>query len=272
MEIDSSVAGAARVYAYFLGDEEVGFAADRVAAERVAAVLPGRIDTVRTWMRSNRGFRTRVVRWLAAEAGVGQFLDLGSGMPNGMNIHAVAQQVLVGAQVVYVDHDPVVLAHAHELLRGTVARTVAFLHHDLRDPAGIIERAGATLDFRLPVAVSLLGVLHLLPGSDDDTDPYRIVSHLMDAVPAGSYLALSHLAGDIHPAEMAAVEQVLNETTAETWVFRDRAQMEAFFTGLDLAEGGVVQIDRWRPCDEPRRAVAPGGWRNPWWVGVGCKP
>lgn len=272
LAIDVSVAHAARVFAYLLGDESGCFAADRVAAQRAAAVYPGGMDAVRASVRSNRAFLVRLVRWLATGAGVDQFLHVGSGIPNGTNVHAVAQQAVAGARVVYVDHDPVVLAHAHELLCGADAGTVAFLHHDLRDPAGILDRAGLTLDFERPVAVLLVGVLHLLATADGGCNPYRVVPELVDALPTGSYLAVAHLARDIHPAEMASVEQVLNAATAETWMFQDRPQVERFFAGLDLLEGGVVQVDRWRPGDEPGPVVAPGRWTNPWWVGVGCKP
>lgn len=270
LDIDISVAHAARVYAYYLGDADTYFEADRVAAEKAAAVHPGGIDTVRASVRSNRAFLVRLVRWLATELGVRQFLDIGSGIPNGTNVHAVAQDAIAKSRVVYVDNDPVVLAHAHQLLRDTGTGAVAFLHDDLLDPASILEQAASTLDFDEPIAVLLIGVLHFLPDSDDDTDPYRIVSHLMDAVPTGSHLAVCHLARDIHPAEMAEVERVLNGTTAETWALRNRDQVRGFFAGLDPVDG-VVQIDRWRANDDPPPVSPPAGRTNPLWVGLGRK-
>jgi hypothetical protein len=128
------------------------------------------------------------------------------------------------------------------------------------------------LDFDHPVAVLLIGVLHFLPDAEDDTDPYRIVSRLMDAVPTESHLVVCHLARDIHPAEMAEVERRFNETTAETWALRNRDQVRGFFAGLDLIDPGVVQVDEWRPDDDPGPVWPTVGRTNPLWVGVGRKP
>lgn len=270
VEIDTAVAHAARVYDYFLGGT-TNFAVDREAAEHVAAVHPGGLDTVRASVQSNRAFLVRAVRWLAREVGVRQFLDIGAGIPNGTNVHVVAQQAAPGARVVYVDSDPIVLAHAHELLKTTEGGgPVAYLHGDLRDTASILEQAAATLDFTQPVAVLLVGVLHFLP--DDPDDPYVLVAMLMDAVPTESHLVVSHLALDIHPAEMAEVQRRFNTTTAETWQLRNRDLVRGFFLGQDLIEPGVVQLDEWRPDDEPRPVLPPEGRTNPLWAGVGRKP
>jgi hypothetical protein len=269
--IDRTVAHAARVYEYYLGGV-THFAADREAAEHAAAVHPGGIETVRSSVRSNRAFLARAVHHLAAEVGIGQFLDIGSGIPNHTNVHSIAQQATVGSRVVYVDNDDTVLAHAHQLLGDDDRGVVAYLQDDLRDPASVLERAAETLDLTQPVAVLLIGVLHFLPAADDDTDPYRIVSRLVDGVVSESHLAVCHLAADIHPAEMAEVQRRFNETTAETWALRNHDQVRGFFAGLDLVDPGVVQVDQWRPDDQPPPVLPPEGRTNPLWVGVGRKP
>lgn len=267
VEIDTTVAHAARVYEYYLGGR-AWFAADREAAEHAAAVHPGGIATVRASVQSNRAFLVRVVRWLAGEARVHQFLDIGSGIPNHNNVHSVAHDAAPGTRVVYVDHDPVVLAHAHQLLGDSGRRTVDYLQADLRDPASILERAAATLDFTQPVAVLLIGILHFVP---DDEDPYGLANQLLAAVPSDSRLVVSHLACDIHPAEMAEVARRFNETTAERWALRSRSEVHGFFQGLELVDPGVVQVDEWRPDDEPGPVWPPEGRTNPLWVGVGRK-
>jgi hypothetical protein len=272
LDIDVAVAHAARVYAYYLGDNDIYFAADQKAAEHAAAAHPGGIETVRASVRSNRAFLMRVVRHLAAEVGVRQFLDIGSGMPDRTNVHVVADQATPGARVVYVDNDPVVLAHAHELLRDRGPGSVAFLHEDLRNADRILQQATKTLDFDEPVAVLLIGILHFLPDRDDASDPYEIVSRLMTAVPAESHLVVCHLARDIHPAEMAEVERRFNQTTADTWQLRNRDEVLGFFTGLDMVDPGVVQVDEWRPNDGPGPVLPPDGRTNPLWVGMGRKP
>ncbi|HET6949762.1 MAG TPA: SAM-dependent methyltransferase [Acidimicrobiales bacterium] len=271
-EIDTTAANAARVYDAFLGGT-AHFEVDRIAAEHAAAVHPGGMDTVRASVRSNRAFLVRLVRWLAHEAGIGQFLDIGSGIPNGTNVHAAAQQVAPRARVVYVDCDPVVLAHAHQLLGSSTSDgAVVYLPGDLRDPDLILDRAGETLDLDGPVAVLLIGILHFLPDADGDQDPYRIVRYLIDVVAPGSYLAVCHLARDIHPAEMAEVARRMNEATAETWALRNRDEIRGFFAGLDLVDPGVVQVDQWHPDDQPPPVLPPEGRTNPLWVGVGRKP
>ncbi len=188
---DTSVAHPARVYDYWLGGKD-NFAADREAAERVLAVSPG----LRFRVRANRAFLARSVRYLAGEAGIRQFLDIGTGIPSANNTHEVAQSVAPDARIVYVDNDPIVLVHARALLTGTEQGRTAYIEGDLRDTQTILEQAARTLDFSQPVAIMLLGILHLI---SDSEDPYGIVARLVDAVPAGSYLAISHPASDIHP-------------------------------------------------------------------------
>ena len=173
--LDTSVAHPARVYDYWLGGKD-NFAADREAAERVLAVAPG----LRFRVRANRAFLGRTTRYLAAEAGIRQFLDLGTGIPTAENTHEVAQRVAPDARVVYVDNDPVVLLHAQALLRSTSQGATDYMQADLRDPGLILDRAAALLDFGQPMAVMLLGVLHLI---SDSEDPWGLVARLMAATP-----------------------------------------------------------------------------------------
>ena len=222
--LDTSVAHPARVYDYWLGGKD-NFAADREAAERVLAAAPG----LRFRVRANRAFLGRTTRYLAAEAGVRQFLDIGTGIPTGDNTHEVAQRAAPDARVVYVDNDPIVLLHAQALLRSTPQGATDYLQADLRDPGPILDRAAALLDFGQPVAVMLLGVLHLI---QDSEDPWGIVARLMAAVPAGSYLTISHPAIDIHRTQ-ADAQRVYNERVSTPQTLRTREQVARFFTGLD---------------------------------------
>jgi S-adenosyl methyltransferase len=236
--LDTSVAHPARVYDYWLGGKD-NFAADREAAERVLAVTPG----LRWRVRANRAFLGRATRFLAADAGVRQFLDIGTGIPTGDNTHEVAQRAAPDARVVYIHNDPIVLRHAEALLRSTPQGATDYLQADLRDPGPILDRAAGVLDFGQPVAVMLLGVLHLV---SDSEDPWAIVARLMAAVPPGSYLTISHPAIDIHRAQ-AEAQRVYNERVATPQTLRTREQVARFFTGLDLVEPGLVQVHQWRP-------------------------
>jgi S-adenosyl methyltransferase len=257
LELDTGVAHPARVYDYWLGGKD-NFAADREAGERVIAAQPAILHGV----RANRAFLGRAVRYLTAEAGIAQFLDLGTGIPAANNTHEVAQAEVPSPRVVYVDNDPIVLAHARALLTSTRGNT-SYIDADVRDTSAILRAAGRTLDFREPVAVMLLMILHLIPDSDD---PYGIVERLLDAVPSGSYLVLSHPASDIDTAAAARATQRYNKLVATPQTRRSRAEVTRFFDGLDLLEPGVVQTDQWRP--EP--GADPGG-RAPGYAAVGRK-
>jgi S-adenosyl methyltransferase len=256
--VDTSVAHISRVYDYWLGGKD-NFAVDRIAAERVIAVYP---DIVRS-ARANRVFLARVVRFLAREAGVRQFLDIGTGLPAANNTHEVAQGVAPECRVVYVDNDPVVLAHARALLAGGPDGATAYIDADLRDPAAIVAAAAEVLDFSRPVAVMLVAILQHI--SDED-DPYGIVARLAACVPPGSYLALSHPARDIQAAAMAEIADRMNELIAQKVTFRDQAEVQRFFDGLELVEPGVVPVPRWRPVSEVEAACP-----TVMWGGVGCK-
>ena len=237
--IDTTVAHPARVYDYWLGGTN-NFAADREAAERVLAATPG----LRARVRANRAFLARVVRYLAAEAGIRQFLDVGTGIPSANNTHEIAQAAAADSRVVYVDNDPIVLIHAQELLASAPEGATQYIEGDLRDPAAILGAAAGTLDLTRPTALMLLGVLHLI---GDSEDPYRIVAELMDALAPGSYLAISHPASDIHAAAQAQAQKRYNERVSTPQTLRNHAEVTRFFDGLDLVPPGVVYVHAWRP-------------------------
>jgi S-adenosyl methyltransferase len=247
--IDTSVAHPARVYDYWLGGKD-NFAADREAAERVLAVTPG----LRARVQANRAFLARAVRYLAAEAGIRQFLDVGTGIPSANNTHEVAQAVAPDARIVYVDNDPIVLTHARALLASGPEGATEYVDGDIRDTAAILEAAATTLDFTQPTALMLLGILHLI---QDSEDPYRIVAQLMDALPSGSYLALSHPASDIHVTAQAEAQRRYNERVSTPQTLRTREEVERFFDGLEPVPPGIVYVHTWRP--DPGDIVPPDG-------------
>ncbi len=247
-EIDTSVAHPARVYDYWLGGKD-NFAADREAGDRVLAVTPG----LRERVRANRAFLVRAVRYLAAEEGIRQFLDLGTGIPAADNTHEVAQAVAPDARVVYVDNDPIVLTHARALLAGGPEGSTQYIDGDLRDVAGIIGAAARTLDLTRPTALLLLGVMHLV---QDSEGPYELVARLMSELPSGSFLVLSHPASDIHPGQ-AEAQRRYNERVSTPQTLRTRAEVTRFFDGLDLVPPGLVYVHTWRPG--PADIVPPNG-------------
>src|SRR6266568_3456194 len=256
---DTSVAHLARVYDYWLGGKD-NYEADRAAGEAALQAYPDLVFSVRT----NRAFLARVVRHLAREAGVRQFLDIGTGIPTANNTHEVAQSVAPDCRVVYVDNDPIVLAHARALLTSTPEGVTDYLDADLRDTGKILARAAQTLDFSRPVAVMLIAILHVL---DDDDDPYGIVATLMDAVPPGSYLALSHAASDIVPAQSAELKKRLDRLMYQKSILRPRAAVLRVFDCVEMLEPGVVRVQEWRP-DTEAEAKSPSNM----WGGVGRKP
>jgi hypothetical protein len=238
--IDTSVAHPARIYDYWLGGKD-NFPADREAAEQVIDVFPGILPGV----RANRALLGRMVRYLAGEAGIRQFLDIGTGLPTKDNTHEVAQAVAPASRVVYVDNDPLVLVHARALLTSSPQGATSYIQADLRDPEKILEGAAETLDFTKPVAITLLMILMLIEASED---PYGIVRRLVAAVPSGSYLAISHPASDVDRGEIAAAYQRLNERMGGTKAtLRNHAEIARFFDGLELVDPGLVQLHRWRP-------------------------
>jgi S-adenosyl methyltransferase len=266
-EIDTHVAHIARAYDYLLGGV-ANFAVDREAAEQICAVFPGGIETARVDVRTQRDFLGRVVRYLAGEAGIRQFLDIGTGIPNADNVHAVAQQTAPQCRIVYVDRDPIVLAHAHTLLQSTPEGATSFVRGDLLEPDTILEKAAETLDLTKPVASILVGILHVIP---DEADPWSIVARLMDAVPSGSYLAISHLPKDVEPEEMAEMAERSRRMMREPFTMRTHAEVARFFDGLELVEPGIVQAITWGQ-DEPPASTGPGGWITPLYGALGRKP
>ncbi len=258
LPFDTGVAHIARVYDYWLGGKD-NFAADREAARQAVAANPGLLAGV----RANRAFLARVVRSLAQDHGIRQFLDIGTGIPTANNTHEVAQSVVPDARIVYVDNDPVVLSHARALLASGPEGAADYIDADLRDTATIIKGAARTLDLSRPVAVLLLLVLHLIP---DEDDPYAIVRALMAAVPAGSFLVLTHPAADIEAESMAEMARRLNRLVAQKGTMRDNAQILRFFDGLELVDPGLVQPQHWRPAGPVHSAPVTA------WSGVARKP
>ncbi len=237
---DTSVAHQARIYDYLLGGKD-NYAADRAATEALRAVNPEIDSTV----RANRAFLGRAVRYLAAGAGIRQFLDIGTGIPTAGNTHEVAQAAAPQSRVVYVDYDPVVLAHARALLVSGEQGATDYIDADLRDTGSILTRAAERLDFTRPVAVTLIAILHAIPDADD---PHAIVATLLDAVPPGSYLALSHAGSDlVSPQVQQGIEDVAGRMIRQQYAARSREQVARFFHGTDLVEPGLVRVEEWRP-------------------------
>jgi S-adenosyl methyltransferase len=263
--INTSVPNPARIYDYLLGGKD-NYPADREVADEVVAIAPVTLEVV----RDNRAFLRRAVGFLAREAGIRQFIDLGSGLPTHGNVHEIAQSIAPDARVVYVDNDPMVVTHSRALLAGD--NTVA-IQADLRDPDAILSdpEVRKLIDFDRPIALLLLAILHFIP---DDQDPAGIVARFRDALPPGSYLAISHATTDIpartdmtpaQMAEMGAKVERLYQVTTASIVPRTAAQVGRFFDGLDLVDPGLVEIQRWRPDDQS--SLLPGGFYG----GVGHK-
>jgi hypothetical protein len=255
----ANVAHVARVYDYLLGGKD-NFAADREAAEQAMLINPAVVPTA----RANRAFLARATRYLTAEAGLRQFLDVGTGMPASSNIHEVAQSVAPESRVVYVDHDPIVLSHARALLISAPEGRTDFVEADLRQPLTILTEAAGTLDFGRPVAVILTAILHLIQDADQ---PYQLVRQLVGALAPGSCVMISHAAADIGNGDMASMASRLNELMAQQTVLRTRDQVAGFFAGLDLVEPGVVPVQEWRATSELDFNSAP----TAMWGGVGRK-
>ena len=258
----------ARIYDYYLEGKD-NYPADRAAAEHIIASMPNGV--VRTAAVQNRKFLMRAVRHLTADLGIRQFLDIGTGLPTMNSVHQVAQSIAPDSRVVYVDHDPIVLAHSRNLLHGNPRATV--IRQDLRDPAGILTdpRLRAMLDFGQPVAVLLVAVLHFVA---DTEDPYGVVKRLMEPMPAGSYLVISHFTADSYEEQADAAADGY-ENASSTVHSRSRPEVGEFFAGYELTDPGeLVWAPRWRrdadePDDDPEVAVNPG--RSLSWCGVARK-
>jgi len=247
-EIDATRPHSARVWNYWLGGKD-WYAVDEQVGARIAAEVPGIVDAA----RADREFLRRVVGLLTRDYGVRQFLDIGTGLPSMDNTHEIAQRLDPTCRVVYVDDDPLVLAHARALLTSTPQGVTAYLDADLRDPEQILAEAGAILDFDQPVALMLLAIMHLI---GDDDDAYRLVERLMAALPAGSFLALSHACLN-HPSTAAAVAAWNAGGSPTPMRPRSQAQITRFFDRLDLLDPGVVTCTHWRLETGPWGAAQP---------------
>jgi hypothetical protein len=217
------------------------YATDRAAADAALKAWPD----LAFGARANRAFLSRTVRYLAAEAGIRQFLDIGTGIPTAGNLHEVAQAIAPQTRVVYVDYDPIVLAHARALLDSTEEGATDYIEADLRDTAAILGQAAQLLDFTKPIAVTMLAILHALPDADD---PHGIVARLTGAVPSGSYLAVSHVASDLVDQDtQQGIRDSQDGKLQQQYQWRNRDEVGRFFAGLDLVEPGLVPMEEWRP-------------------------
>jgi hypothetical protein len=257
-EIDTSVPQSARIWNYWLGGKD-HFPVDRAAGDQYIEVFPGIVDIA----RASRGFLTRAVRYLAGQARVRQFLDIGTGLPTASNTHQVAQSVAPECRIVYVDNDPLVLAHARALLTSTPEGATDYVDADLRDPGKILQAAAATLDFSQPIALMLMGIM----GHTADYDEARsIVRRLLAGLPSGSYLALNDGTNVISKAFEQAQEGY-NQSGAVPYVLRSPERIAGFFEGLELVEPGVVSCPHWRPdpvdSDSPEVHAVGGVGRKP---------
>jgi DNA-binding HxlR family transcriptional regulator len=262
-ELNTAVAHPARRYDYWLGGKD-NFAVDREAGDELERRFPG----MRAGARANRHALARIAHYLAAEASIGQFLDVGTGIPTSPNTHEIAQAVNPRARVVYVDNDPLVLSHARALLTSTPEGETTYLHLDLREPERILDalRRGDTLDLTRPVALLLMAVLHFVR---DREQARTIVRHLMDALPSGSYLAVTQFTLDFLPDhEKAAYREMLAAGQGDAWPI-ERQQFDRLFDDLDLVDPGIVLVSDWRP-DGQAPQVDPS--RISIWAGVARKP
>lgn len=242
-KLDTTVSHSARIWNYWLGGKD-NYAVDRAAGDKVAAMLPSIVAQV----RADRAFLGRAVRYLAGEAGIRQFLDIGTGLPTADNTHEVAQRVAPESRIVYADNDPLVLAHARALLTSTPEGVCDYVGGDLRDPGKILAGAARTLDFAQPAGLMLLGVLHHVSGTGE---AYSIVRRLVAALAPGSFVAISHSASAVHGAAMEEAVRHWNQVGTPPMTLRSPEQIAGFFDGLDLLAPGVVSCSRWRPGLSP---------------------
>ena len=260
LPFDTTKAHQARGYDYLLGGKD-NYAADRAMVDAWLKIDPGMAFTA----RANRAFLGRAVRFLAAEAGIRQFLDIGTGIPTAGNTHEVAQAIAPETRVVYVDYDPVVLAHARALLDSHESGATEYIDADLRDTGAILGKARQLLDFTQPVAITLISILHAIPDGDD---PHAIVTELLDAAPSGSYLAISHMGSDLYQTDTRqGLADIADRMGQQNIAWRSREQVARFFEGTDLVDPGLVRVEEWRPA-----APAADAQRSSLWCAVGRKP
>jgi hypothetical protein len=259
-EIDTTVPHSARVWNYLLGGEH-NFPIDREFGDRIRAAFPDVVDVA----RASRAFLARAIGYLAGEAGIRQFLDVGTGLPTADNTHQIAQRHAPDSRVVYVDNDPLVLARSGALLAGTPEGATAYLHADLREPDAILAGAARTLDFDRPVAVMMMGVLGHIGDLDE---AYAIVNRLVGALPSGSHLVINDGTNVIRGEARDEASRTYEDSGGVPYHPRTPAQIARFFDGLELVAPGVVSCTRWRP--DPVPAVPPAELDE--FCGVGRKP
>jgi hypothetical protein len=253
---DSGIPNIARMYDHLLGGKD-NYEIDRAAVRRILQIEPYAADVA----LANRAFLGRAVRYLAAGQGIRQFLDIGSGLPTGLNIHEVAQGIAPESRIAYVDNDSTVLAHARAKLTSSPEGECSYIDADLRDTKSLIEQAGEALDFTRPVAVLLISILHFIR---DEDDPWSVVRDLMSAVPSGSYLVVSHaMSDDMTAGQLKELDDVYKGTVSGGVTQRSLEAVAALFSELDLVEPGLVSISAWRPGAEdkalPERVLFHGG-------------
>lgn len=260
LEIDTAVVHSARFWNYLLGGRD-NYAVDREAAERILLLIPSLRDTV----RAERGFLVRAVQYLAGDAKIRQFLDIGTGLPTASNTHEVAQAVAPESHIVYADNDPLIMAHARALLTSTPEGATDYVHADLRDVDTILKEAARTLDLTQPVGLMLLGILNFIPDTDE---AHTIVNRLLAALAPGSYLVISHPTMEIDGEAMKEAMRFWNQSGAAPIVARTPQQLIRFFDNLELLDPGVVSCSFWRP--DPSEVGSPVAVFH--FSGVGRKP
>ncbi|WP_328773347.1 SAM-dependent methyltransferase [Streptomyces sp. NBC_00286] len=246
--INSNVPHSARIWNYWLGGKDC-YEIDREVGDQIRELNPEIVQIA----RAQRAFLKRTVTYLAGEVGIRQFLDVGTGLPTFDNTHEVAQRINPEARIVYVDHDPIVLAHATALLTSTAQGATDYIDADLRDPAAILEGASRTLDFEQPVALMLLGIAAHVP----DDSAYGLVERLVDVLPSGSHLVFCDSTEVFHPKEMRAMVEQWNQASDNPRTNRSPDQLARFFDGLELLDPGLVSVAQWRPVDEPEGPEEP---------------
>ncbi|RFU84599.1 SAM-dependent methyltransferase [Streptomyces triticagri] len=266
--IDTGKAHSARVYDWFL-DGKDNYPVDEELARQILAIEP----QAKRSAQHNRWFMRRATRRLARDMGVRQFLDIGTGIPTEPNLHRIAQDVAPESRVVYADNDPIVLAHAAALLRGTAEGVTEYVQADVREPAAILQQAGAVLDFERPVALSVIALMHFVADGDGAFD---VIGTLVDALAPGSFLVLSQLTAEFNPEAVNSSVRTYG-AGGVTLVPRSREEVGRFFGGLELLEPGIVPVDAWHRSDDeggsgPEREGAATGGPVPLYAGVGRKP
>jgi len=237
--LDTSVPHSARLWNYWLGGKD-NFAVDREVADQILAMVPEMVTSA----RADREFLGRAVRNLTGVEGIRQFLDVGTGLPSAENTHQVAQRIAPNSRIVYVDNDPLVLVHARALLTSHPDGATDYIDADLREPDRVLEAAARTLDFSQPIATMLLGILNFIPDNDEAV---ALVDRLLAAVPAGSFVAISHPTTEINGDVMTEALRLWNEGPAAKMVLRSRDELLPFFHGVQLLDPGVVTCSHWRP-------------------------